>query len=32
LRETGEGSSRRRAEQAAAQRTLDVLTERENGR
>ena len=32
LRETGEGSSRRRAEQAAAQRTLDVLAERENDR
>jgi ribonuclease-3 len=32
LRETGEGSSRRRAEQAAAQRTLDVLAERGNDR
>jgi ribonuclease-3 len=32
LRETGEGSSRRRAEQAAAQRALDVLAEKGNHR
>ncbi len=32
LRETGEGPSRRRAEQAAAQRVLDVLARSETGR
>jgi ribonuclease-3 len=32
LRERGEGSSRRRAEQAAAQRVLDALSSREEGR
>lgn len=32
VRETGEGSSRRRAEQVAAQRVLDALAQRENER
>jgi ribonuclease-3 len=31
LRERGEGSSRRSAEQAAAQRVLDELTKQEGG-